>query len=126
VPIRHPLVPELDALYGTIVDGPPRDPANHQANLCVFAEREVDRSPTGTGTAGRVAQLVARGALAIGDELRNESIVGSVFAGRALEHTRVGPFEAVVPEVRGRAAIMGHATWLVEHGDELGAGFFLR
>ena len=124
--IEHPLESELRGIYGTVLAGPPAAAENHQRNVCVFAEREVDRSPTGTGTAGRVAQLVARGALAIGDELRNESIVGSVFAGRALERTRVGPFEAVVPEVSGRAAIMGHATWLVEHGDELGAGFFLR
>src|SRR5690606_24185799 len=50
VPLKHPEVPELDSLYGVIIDGPPRDPANHQANICVFAEREVDRSPTGTGT----------------------------------------------------------------------------
>jgi proline racemase len=97
-----------------------------QRNVCVFADREVDRSPTGTGTAGRVAQLVARGALALGEPLRNASIVGSVFTGTALERTTVGPFEAVVPEVEGRAAITGHATWLVERGDALGDGFFLR
>lgn len=124
--IVHPLEPELRGIYGTILAGPALDPCNHQRNVCVFAEREVDRSPTGTGTAGRVAQLVARGALALDQELRNESIVGSVFTGRALRASQVGPFEAVIPEVSGRAAILGHATWLVERDDELGAGFFLR
>ena len=124
--IEHPLEPELRGIYGTILAGPPADAANHQRNVCVFAEREVDRSPTGTGTAGRVAQLVARGRLELGVTLRNESIVGSVFTGRALERTRVGPFDAVVPEVSGRAAIMGFATWFIEPDDTLGEGFFLR
>ena len=94
VQIAHPTVPELNTLYGTIIDGAPRDPANDQANICVFAEREVDRSPTGTGTSGRVAQLVARGELAMGEELRNESIVGSVFVGKAVSATRVGELDA--------------------------------
>ena len=132
--IEHPLEPELRGIYGTILadrvsaigDGATADGGIEQRNVCVFADREVDRSPTGTGTAGRVAQLVARGRLALGAPLRNASIVGSVFTGRALEATRVGPFDAVVPEVTGSASIMGHATWLVERGDTLGAGFFLR
>jgi hypothetical protein len=124
--VVHPLERELRGIYGTILAGPPQTPAGTQRNVCVFADREVDRSPTGTGTAGRVAQLVAHGALAIGDTIVNESIVGSAFRGRALERTTVGPYEAVVPEVAGRAAIMGWSTWVVDPEDELGAGFFLR
>lgn len=124
--IQHPAVPELNRLYGTIIAGPPRDPANHQANVCVFAEREVDRSPTGTGTSGRVAQLVARGRLGLGEELRNESIVGSVFVGKAVSRTRVGDFDAVIPEVSGTAAILGFNQWVVEPGDTLGEGFLVR
>ena len=124
--ITHPLEPELRGIYGTILAGPPEAERNHQRNVCIFAEREVDRSPTGTGTAGRVAQLVARGRLELGNELRNESIIGSTFTGRALERTTVGPYEAVVPEVAGKAAITGHATWLAQQGDRLGEGFLLR
>lgn len=124
--IVHPLESELRGIYGTILAGPPASPAGTQRNVCVFADREVDRSPTGTGTAGRVAQLVARGRLGVGEAIVNESIVGSSFRGRALERTRVGPYDAVVPEVAGRAAIVGFGTWVVEPDDELGAGFFLR
>lgn len=64
ISVVHPLEPELHGIYGTIIDGPPQAPGADQANVCVFADREVDRSPTGTGTAGRVAQLYARGLLA--------------------------------------------------------------
>jgi proline racemase len=124
--VVHPLESELRGIYGTILAGPPETPAGTQRNVCVFADREVDRSPTGTGTAGRVAQLVARGRLGLGDGIVNESIVGSAFRGRALERTRVGPYEAVVPEVAGRAAIVGWGTWVVDPDDALGAGFFLR
>jgi trans-L-3-hydroxyproline dehydratase len=59
--VVHPLEPELQGIYGTIISGPPSAPGADQANICVFADREVDRSPTGTGTAGRMAQLYARG-----------------------------------------------------------------
>ena len=124
--IVHPLEPELRGIYGTILAGPPATAAGTQRNVCVFADREVDRSPTGTGTAGRVAQLIARGRLAMGEAIVNESIVGSAFGGRAVERTTVGPYEAVVPEVTGRAAIVGFNTWVVDPDDELGAGFFLR
>ena len=124
--IQHPLVAELNTLYGTILDGAPRSPENHQANVCVFAEREVDRSPTGTGTAGRVAQLVARGAKQLGEELRNESIVGSVFTGKAVSQTKVGDIDAVVPEISGTAYILGFNQWVVQSEDELGAGFLVR
>lgn len=126
LPIRHPLVPELNALYGTVIHGPPQRPENHQANVCVFAAREVDRSPTGTGTAGRVAQLVARGELGLGETLYNESIIGTVFGGVALEETRVGELAAVVPEISGRAHITGFNHWVIDPDDPLAEGVLLR
>jgi proline racemase len=56
-PLVHPEIPEINHIYGTIIHGAPRFPGSTQANCCIFADREVDRSPTGSGTAGRVAQL---------------------------------------------------------------------
>ena len=126
VDIRHPLVPELNALYGTIINGPPQHEGSAQANVCVFADREVDRSPTGTGTAGRVAQLYARGKLREDDVLVNESVIGTVFTGRVAGHTKVGPYDAVIPEVGGRAAITGFNQWVVDPDDPVGEGFLLR
>jgi proline racemase len=124
--IQHPLVPELNQLYGTIIDGPPRQEGSTQANVCVFADREVDRSPTGTGTAGRVAQLYARGRLKQDEVLVNESIIGTTFTGRVVGYTKVGEFDAVIPEVGGEAAIVGFNQWVVDPEDPVGDGFFLR
>jgi proline racemase len=125
-PVVHPEVPEINHIYGTIIDGDPRHPGSTQANCCVFADREVDRSPTGSGTAGRVAQLVARSRLAMGEELVNESVIGTIFRGRALRQATVGPFEGVVPEIEGSAHLCGFANWLIDEADPLGHGFLVR
>lgn len=125
VDVVHPLEPELRGIYGTIFAGPPRHAGADQVNVCVFADRQIDRSPTGTGTAGRVAQLVARGSLTLGDELVNESVAGTLFTGRALRAARVGAFDAIVPEIAGRASIVGVHSWWVDPADEVGEGFLL-
>ena len=126
VDIQHPLILELDRLYGTIIDGKPQHEGSTQANVCVFADREVDRSPTGTGTAGRVAQLYALGKLGRGETLVNESIIGTVFTGKVLEVTKVGDFDAVIPEVSGRAYITGFNQFVLESDDPVKTGFLLR
>jgi trans-L-3-hydroxyproline dehydratase len=123
-PIAHPLIPELNQLYGAIISQW-RD-ERHQANVCIFAEREVDRSPTGTGTAGRLAQLFARGALRQGELLVNESIIGTRFGGKVIAATTVGDYSAVVPEVSGRAFITGFNQLVIDIDDPLASGFFLR
>lgn len=126
IDVIHPLEPELRGIYGTIIDGPPHTPDADQANVCIFADREVDRSPTGTGTAGRVAQLYARGQLRKGQAFVNESIIGTRFVGRVVEEATVADFPAVIAEVSGRAHIVGFCQWVVEPDDPVGQGFFLR
>jgi trans-L-3-hydroxyproline dehydratase len=125
-PVVHPLIPEIHHIYGTIVANAPRHEGSTQANCCVFADREVDRSPTGSGTAGRVAQLYARGRLALGETLVNESIIGTVFRARALGDTTVADLPAVIPEVEGDAHICGFAHWIVDDHDPLKYGFLVR
>ena len=112
--------------YGTNIANAPRYPGSTQANCCVFADREVDRSPTGSGTGGRVAQLYQRGRLKAGDTLVNESIVGTIFKGRVLRETKVGDIEAVIPEVEGSAYICGFANWIIDERDPLTYGFLVR
>ena len=126
IQVVHPLEPDLHGIYGTIIDGPPAQPGADQVNVCIFADREVDRSPTGTGTAGRVAQLYTRGRLKIGQPFVNESIIGTRFVGRVLEETTVGDLPAVIPEISGQGYIVGFAQWLVDPNDPVAEGFFLR
>jgi trans-L-3-hydroxyproline dehydratase len=112
-------------VYGVIIAGAPRHPSSTQANACVFANRELDRSPTGSGTAGRIAQLHARGRFQAGETLVNESIIGSVFSGRVLQQTEVAGRPAVIPEIEGDAFICGFGNWMIDERDPLSYGFEL-
>jgi trans-L-3-hydroxyproline dehydratase len=124
--IVHPEAPDLGFLYGTIVTdgGDGRDRPSR--NVCVFAEREVDRSPTGSGVTARLAAAHARGAARIGDAHRFESLTGAVFTGELRAPTRAGDREAVIVRVGGRAHYAGTARYWLEPDDAIGAGFLLR
>ena len=84
-----------------------------------------DRSPCGTGTSARVAQLVARGQLEIGEPLINESIIGTRFTGRAIGTTTVSGVPAILPEITGRAWITGTSQHMLAPDDPFPAGFLL-
>ena len=94
--------------------------------VVVFAEGEVDRSPTGTGVSGRLAIHHARGELKTGESIVIESILGTTFSGRVLEETRVGEYKAVIPEVTGSAYITGRHEFVIDPADPLATGFMLR
>ncbi|MBV4521133.1 proline racemase family protein [Pseudomonas sp. SWRI74] len=122
----HPEIPEFNDVYGVMVYGDPRHEGSTQANCCVYADRAIDRSPTGSGTAGRVAQLYLRGELSASDALINESIIGTVFKGRVLSESKVGTLDAVIPEVSGKAHICGYANWVIDETDPLTYGFLVQ
>lgn len=124
--IEHPTEPDLSFLYGTIFVGPPKNPQNHSANICIFADREVDRSPTGTGVSARLALHHFKQEIAPGSTLAIESIIGSVFEGRVAGKAKVGKFEAIVPEVSGQAFITGRNEYILNPADSFGAGFLVR
>jgi trans-L-3-hydroxyproline dehydratase len=126
VPIVHPLEEELGFIYGTIFIGPPLGKKAHSRNVCIFADGEVDRSPTGTGVSGRLAIHHARDEIEINQSLTIESIIGSCFTGRVIETTRVGPHRAIIPEVEGSAYIIGQNEFLINPEDPLKEGFLLR
>ena len=124
--IIHPFEPDLGFLYGTIFVGPPQGADAHSRNVCIFAEGEVDRSPTGTGVSGRLAIHFARGDVGIGEPIVVESIIGSRFSGRVAETTRFGPHAAIIPEVEGTAHITGRQELLIDPTDPWRDGFILR
>ncbi len=126
--LHHPDDADLEFLYGTILTGPPEDLAHHSRNICVFANAEVDRSPTGTGVSARLAVHHARGEIGEGEAIAIESILGrsSVFTGSIAGTTRVGDIPAVIPEVSGSAFITGRGEYRIDPRDPLGAGFLVR
>ncbi len=124
--IDHPDSSELGFLYGVVFTGPPVDPVHHHRSVCVFADGEVDRSPTGTGVSGSLAILHDKGQLSVGEAISVESIVGSVFSGRVVEEVGLGGIAAVIPEVSGTAYIIGRTEVWIDPSDPLAGGFLIR
>lgn len=124
--LKHPEEEDLNFLYGTIFTGPPLGDEADSRNVCIFAEGEVDRSPTGTGVSGRLALDYARGNLGIDEAFVIESIIGSRFTGRVIEQVRFGNYDAIIPEVSGRASITGRNEFLIDPKDPFQEGFILR
>lgn len=125
-PAFHGDTSDLAFLYGVILVGPAQERAYHSRNVCVFADGEVDRSPTGTGVSARAALLHARGDLTLDEEIVIESILGTTFTVRAVETTQVVDRAAIIPEVGGRAWLTGVQQLLRSPDDPLGDGFLLR
>ena len=124
--IVHPIEPDLGFLYGTIFIGKPEMAGSHSRNVCIFAEGEVDRSPTGTGVSGRLAIHHARGELGLNQPIIVESIIGSRFTGRVTGTGEFGGYDAVTPEVEGSAYLTGRHEFLIDPDDPLRTGFILR
>lgn len=119
-PPVHPDDPDLGFLYGTIVTDEATGVAPSH-NLCVFAERQIDRSPTGSGVTARMALDHARGLIAAGVERRFVSITGGVFTGHVLGAAPGG----VTVAVGGQAQRAGEGSFVIEPDDRLGYGFTL-
>jgi proline racemase/trans-L-3-hydroxyproline dehydratase len=94
-------------------------------NVVVFGDRQVDRSPCGTGTSAAMATLYGRGKLPLDTEFTNESIIGTRFSARLVGETRVGDFAAVEPLVTGRAYVTGIQQFVVDPHDSIKYGFVL-
>jgi proline racemase len=127
VRLSHPDAEDLAYLYGTILtDG--RDAWSDQPtrNVCVFADRQVDRSPTGSGVTARLAAMHARGQIAAGQERTFQSIIGSRFSGSVASVTACGPHAAITANVSGRAYYSGRCEFIVEDDDPLADGFLVR
>ncbi|MED6261772.1 hypothetical protein ATANTOWER_009871 [Ataeniobius toweri] len=128
VKLHHPVSDDLAFLYGTILtDGRDEFSPEPTANICVFAEAQVDRSPTGSGVTARVALQHHKGLIQLNQTRTFQSgATGSQFTGKAVEETRCGDFRAVVVEVAGRAFYTGVSRFVQEPEDQLAHGFLLK
>jgi proline racemase len=126
VPLSHPDSPDLAFLYGSILtDGGDGAGGVATRNVCVFADAQVDRSPTGSGVTARLVAMHAGGAVALGETRLFESIVGSRFTGAVVRTAQAGDHAAIVARVSGRSHYSGRSSFVVEEDDELGRGFLV-
>jgi proline racemase len=135
LPVVHPENPEIRDVTIGMLSGPPSSPEADRRNAVVVSTGildwdtpsswtgAIDRSPCGTGTCAKMAALHAKGALPLHKDFRHEGILGTIFTGRLIEETRVGPHPAVVPTITGTAWITGLATYGVDPDDPFPEGF---
>ena len=126
---EHPTDPRLSGIYGTIVYeelAPDADGIKRQRNATIFADGEVDRSPCGSGTCARLATLVEKKQLKIGEVLKHDSIVDSQFLGIAKAQVTSDGYDAILPQVTGMAYKTGESVFTVDPRDPLTPGFVLR
>lgn len=135
LPVVHPEQPGFAGITIAQLSGPPSRPDAHLKNVVTVSTGRldwsrpstwtgvIDRSPCGTGTCARMATLHARGKLGLHEDFHHEGILGTVFTGRLVEETRVGPYRAVVPTLSGRAWITGFASYVVADDDPFPEGF---
>lgn len=124
--IVHPFEQDLSFNYGTIFVGSAEDAGSHSRNVCIFADGEVDRSPTGSGVSGRMALHYAKGDIAIGQQCVVESIIGSKFCGEVASVVEYGEHSAVIPKISGHAHVCGSNRFIIQANDPLKHGFLLR
>ena len=124
--VEHPFEEDLGFLYGTIFIDESANANVDSRNVCIFAEGEVDRCPTGSGVSGRMAIHWARNEIKYGETMTIESITDSTFKGSVVKEVDYGPFKAVVPQVEGTAHITGMHTFVIDPKDPMKNGFILR
>jgi len=135
LPVAHPENAGIAGITIAQISGEPARPGAHRKNAVVVSTGTLDwsrpaswtgaldRSPCGTGTCAKMAALHAKGQLGLGEDFVHEGILGTVFTGRLVEETSVGPYRAVVPTLSGQAWITGFAQYVVDPEDPFPEGF---
>lgn len=126
IEIQHPILPHIKTVDLVEVWGPAKTPGATYQNVVIFGAGQADRSPCGTGTSAKMATLYAKGELKIGEPFVYESIIGTMFKGRVLEETKVGEYQAIIPEITGSAFITGFNHFVIDEEDPVKYGFLLK
>ena len=122
----HPEKPAIRGLSHILWTGAPRDPQAQGRNAVLYGDKAIDRSPCGTGTSSRMAQLVAKGKLRVGDDYVHESIIGSLFKGRVEAAAVVADRPAIIPSIAGWARVTGINTIFIDDRDPFAHGFVVK
>lgn len=124
--IVHPENADINRLSHMLWTGAPKNPQAHARNAVFYGDKAIDRSPCGTGTSARMAQLHAKGRLKAGDEFVHESIIGSLFSGRVEKEASVGNRPAIIPSIGGWARQTGFNTIFIDDRDPFAHGFVVK
>ena len=119
----HPQDATINGCSHVLWSGKPIDPTSSGRNAVFYGEKAIDRSPCGTGTSARMAQLHAKGKLKAGEAFIHESFIGSKFTGRVEAVARVGNYDAIIPSVEGWAKVFGYNTIKIDDDDPYAHGF---
>lgn len=119
----HPKDPTIKNVTHMLWTGDPIDPSSSGRNAVFYGDKAIDRSPCGTGTSARMAQLHAKGKLKKGEDYIHESFIGSKFIGRIEEETSLNEFAAIVPSIQGWAKVYGYNTIIIDDDDPYAKGF---
>lgn len=125
IEIAHPTLPHIRSVDLVEIFGKPSNPIANYKNVVIFGQGQVDRSPCGTGTSAKIATLFAKGELKLNEEFVYESILGTLFTGKAVEEQTVGDYQAIIPEITGSSYITGFNQFVIDESDPVKHGFSL-
>lgn len=135
LPVVHPEQPGFTGITISQLSAPPTVPDAHRKNVVIVSTGKldwnrpatwkgiIDRSPCGTGTCAKMAVLHAKRELGLNQDFRHEGILGTIFTGRLIDESQVGPYKAVVPTLSGTAWITGIASYMVDAEDPFPEGY---
>ena len=135
LPVSHPENPGFPGITISVLSGPPTHPKAHAKNAVTVSTGELDwnrpstwtgvldRSPCGTGTCAKMAALHAKGRLGLNQDFHHEGLLGTIFTGRLVGETKVGPYRAVIPTIGGQAWITGFCNHVLDPEDPFQEGF---
>ncbi|WP_017728840.1 proline racemase family protein [Halalkalibacterium ligniniphilum] len=122
---QHPLKPDINSIELIEFSKKKNEKEGYYRNVVIFGNGQIDRSPCGTGTCAKMALLFSQGKLRIGESFIHESIINSTFTGRIIGTTKVGDFDAIIPQITGSAWITGMHQFIIESEDPFHEGFVL-
>lgn len=123
--IEHPELSHINKV--DLIEFYDKDPQSDYSysNLVIFGQGQFDRSPCGTGTSAKMALMQSKGTLKPGQKVISKSIIGSIFTGRYSDTVSCGNYQAILPEITGRAFITGFNNLMVDARDPYGEGFII-
>lgn len=123
--ISHPEIMDITFLNDIMFYKNPDEKNSNYRNLVIFGAGQVDRSPCGTGTCARMAQLYKKGKLNLNEDFVHESIIGTKFIGRILTESTVGNYKSIIPEIEGECSITGFNHFVLDGNDSIKSGFIV-